>query len=161
MRIFAAILVLLLAACDDADDGSIHITAVGDLTPEQGEIVQRAADAFAAACPNLFTRFAKDVESATLSVTENDEATRAIDHMYGEYGWDRYVYVAVKIIDRPSQIPNSMRAGGHTLHYFLGGGRVPGARSIKAQAQLVCGWPPAQEGDVHIPIAALSIIDSL
>jgi len=64
-----------------------------------------------------------------------------------KYGWQREVYVQVKIADRPASIPAEWRVGGHTLIYILGAGHVAGIVAQKGTSRRMLGLPAEPSGE--------------
>jgi hypothetical protein len=109
---------------------------------------------FGSACPSLFSRFHSDIVSILAEV--DDTAARYLEE---EKGWHRNVYLRVMLSERADSMPREWRAGGNTLHYWLGAGREPGVRSQKDQSQLACGFPPGNGSDVFTPVPALAFLN--
>ena len=87
-----------------------------------------------ASCPDLFTRYGSDVESVEIDapamyLPADVSATR----------------IRVKLKEDPQSVPATLRAWGHTLHYYV---RDDGISVQKDQSWQVCSWPAvAPSGD--------------
>lgn len=123
--------------------------------PGDAELVERAVQVFATACPDLFGRFRRDVEWIEAEVSD----TIVAPYLEEQKGWRRNVYLRIKIADDARSTPREWRAAYQTLHYWLGAGWDPGIRSQKDQSQLVCGFPPGDGSDVFTPVPALAFLD--
>lgn len=80
-----------------------------------------------------------------------------MDYRCDDYGWDKELYIKIKIKDRTEVIPTEARDFGHTMHFYLGGPMNPGITTNKIPE--LCGVPSHDDGsDVYIPVPSLSFI---
>ena len=135
-----------LAGCGDDPVEATHIVVRGEISEGQAVVVSEAIAAFERACPDLTGRYWGDVESAEATVWGPDvvKDLLEIDYRWEQWGWTRWIEINVKIVDDPKTIPRDYQASGHTLYYFLGGGRQPGVDGKKTQSQLLCPMPDGQ-----------------
>lgn len=106
--------------------------------------IERAAEVFRAECGPFFGRHAPDVAEIVVRHDEHDWLRRddgelfrddagakvAFNYKLEEYGWRESVHIEVRLLDRVETLDEY--AGGHVLHYWLGGGATPG---IEASAK--------------------------
>ena len=114
--------------------------------------VEAAFDAFTRACNPLFTVHASDIVKIRASAGEPYGQFRV-----DQWGWGGEVHLTVTLNERTTTFPAEARANGHTLHYFLGGGRRPGAQVQKRISELACGLleVPGRKEDAFMTISEL------
>ena len=93
-------------------------------------------------CPDLFNRYAGDVESVEVHAPATYRPANV-----------PATYIQVRIADDARLIPATYRAWGHTLHYYV---RDSGVSVQKDQSWQVCGWPAVAPAghDAFYPFAA-------
>lgn len=168
LRIAASIfLAVLLGSCsqEGKQPSSLSVVPVYDdkFSPEEMAMAQKAFPIFCQTCQPLMGEYAADIEWI--------EITHGIDRLEGEglpnngcmdyrcddYGWDKEIYIKVKIKDRTEVIPKEVRAFGHTLHFYLGGPVNPGITTTKFPE--LCGVQSNITGsDTYISVPSLSFI---
>lgn len=122
-------------------------------------IAKKAFEVFCQTCHLLTGKYAEDVE--TVEVSHGFNRTKngsCMDYRCDDYGWDRQIYIKVKIKDRTKIIPD-FRGGpsGHTLHFYLGGPKNPGITTTKFPE--FCGvQKPSNGNDTFISVPSLSFI---
>ena len=86
--------------------------------PGDRAVIERAVQVFGSACPDLFSRFHSDIVSIITQVSD----TIVARYLEEQKGWHRNVYLRVTLSERADSMPRQWRAGGNTLHYWLGAG---------------------------------------
>ncbi len=160
---FAIVLAAALGLAGCGEPEAARIVVRGEISEDQAAVVGEAIAAFERACPDLVERYWGDVESAE-AVVWGPEVVKdllEIDYRWEQWGWTRWIEINVKIVDDPKIIPGRHRAQGHTLYYFLGGGRRPGVDGKKTQSQVLCPMPDGQGSDVLKPAPGLAVVDQL
>lgn len=105
-------------------------------------------------CPALSSYWG-DVASAQVEVES------AIGYRGEVLGWITELWYRIKIKNDARTIPPEFRAGGHTLHFYVGGGGRPGIVVQKEQSQLVCGLPTGSGDNQFIAVPDLKFIDQI
>ena len=131
---------------------SVVIEPLYDKNLNQNElaVAKRAFEVFSQTCLPLMGEYVGDIETIEISRGFDDYRNR-------DYGWDAHFYMEIKIKDSTSLIPASMRAFGHTLHFYLGGQKNPGITTTKFPQ--LCGvQKPSNGNDTFISVPSLSFI---
>lgn len=103
-------------------------------SPEDQALIERAASVLKNRCPLLS-------EHAHLIVEARGVATGIYRAPAEDLGWEREVEIAVKLRDDADGLPlraQTVRASGHTLHYFVGFGGQEGIDIMKDESQAMC-----------------------
>ena len=130
-----------------------------DVSQENKLIIKKSIEIFFKACPKL-KGYWLDIDS--VSADPYIDAGGEFEYRTEQYGWQHWIHVTMQVSDNPKNIPNRIRAAGHTLHYNLGGGVRPGIIFKKKQSGDVCGISMRDDGaDGFIEIPDLNIVDSL
>lgn len=156
MAIGAAVLTLQLQGCGpSATAAAPAATYAAHLSMEHRAAADRALAIFRDRCPNLFGRYAGDIESLHLDVLPLTDASGAPLHSQSEdFGWPLKVQLVAKVRSETANLPAGWRAWGHSLYYDMGAGRRPGIDVGKRAAALICAL--ADHGDVFIDEPRLS-----
>ncbi len=146
-------ILLIMTGCDNTPTQTLNITTSTstEFTTEQ---MTQALDVLKNNCPALFNNAIPDIEEAK-AYSYKTEYTYFKD----AYGWDKLLEVNVKLSNDTKYIPNSYRAWGHTLNFYLGSGRQTGIVTDKRQTQQICGWEVSPNGDnmIHI-VSELNVL---
>jgi hypothetical protein len=90
------------------------------------------------------------------------EGTPETDYRSEQYGWRHYIALDIRVSDTPRAVPRNVRAAGHTITYYLGGGSRPGILTQKLVGQQLCGTMPLNaSADSFLDAPALSLVDAL
>jgi hypothetical protein len=158
MRRLSLILFLFLIGCDNPPDKPIEIKVEGQFTSLEAVAIRQTVAAFQKTCRALFSDYRADVTSARLKVSQQPAAF----YRTQRYGWGPEIQIEIRIADDAKRIPTRFRASGHTLTYYLGGGRRPGMVMQKAQSEQVCGVKDVRESsDVFVSVPGLAVVDDL
>ncbi|MRR15668.1 MAG: hypothetical protein EG826_04335 [Deltaproteobacteria bacterium] len=119
-----------LINCGSPRSPQIAPTYSQEMSPDERAIAEKAFAVFCEACQPLMGKYALDIESIIINNGFNREKNMAgdgcLDYRCKEYGWDKQVYVQVKLKNKLAVIPSDIKAQGHTLHVYLGGPKKPG-----------------------------------
>jgi len=142
----------------------IHPVYHQNLKPDEREIAEKAFIVFCDVCQPLMGKYSSDIESieigrgfdrGNISYYKGDNG--CMDYRCRDYGWDKQIYIQVKLKDNTSVIPTELRAWSHTLHFYLGGPQNPGITISKIPE--LCGRThSANRKDVYIAEPKLSFI---
>jgi hypothetical protein len=117
------------------------------------EVVKDVVRIFQENCKPLMDKYHRDIEHVSVTVYRQYPG----DFVYDTYGWENQIEISVKIAEDPSRIPSSYEAGGHTLHFVMGGGAHPGFFTFKRPA--LCGLQEVSpKKNVFSSVPELSII---
>lgn len=166
--IFACcICIMMICGCSDHSRpvSARPVSPIYDptLKTEEVEMAKKAFTIFCQTCQPLMGKYASDIER--IEITRGFDRLEVdipggdgcLDYRCDEYGWDKQIYIKVKIKDRTEVIPTEVRAFGHTMHFFLGGPKNPGITTNKIPE--LCGAPSNDDGaDVYIPAPSLAFI---
>lgn len=149
---FLLLSALVLTSCSEPTKQSQADVIINSKLPQkEKQITKKAVDAFFAACPQL-REYWSDVKSAQADIHQPSAFYRS-----EQYGWRKEIKLKVVLKNDTKKIPNEYRAWGHTLYYFMGGGKQPGYVATKPQAQQVCGLQPS-DSDTFRSVAALAFL---
>lgn len=127
------------------------------LNPDDRIIAEKAFNVFCEECQPLMGKYSEDIESIVISCHDIFSDGRCLDYRCDEYGWEKQIYLKIKLKDKQSVIPNELRSWGHTLHFYLGGPKNPGITTTKFPE--LCGvTKPTDGSDTYIPDPRLSFI---
>jgi len=129
------------------------------LTPQEIVVAKSAFDVFCKTCQPLMGEYSGDIEWIKIESYHDCTTDEGAHHDYrcADYGWDKYIYITLKIIDRTQLIPIDLRAFGHTEHIYIGGPENPGIITIKFP-ELCGGTRPLTGGPGFISAPDLSQI---
>ena len=152
-----------LAACGD-QKGTINLapSPVYDpsLAPAELATAKKAYAIFTQVAQPLMGEYSGDIESVEVSkgferAGTTDDAY--LDYRCRDYGWNKQIYIKVKIKDETKYIHDDIGAWGHTEHYYLGGPSNPGI-TLSKHPQL-CGKADLPDGqEVFMAAKSLSFI---
>ena len=118
--------------------------------------------AFQIACKG-WTKYPEAIETAEITVRKF-EKSKYESYKQEELGWYTEVELSIKI-KNDAKLPTDLRmVPGHTLHYFIGGGKKPGLIMIKDVTALFFGVPASQintDGHTFVNNEAFKIADEL
>lgn len=118
--------------------------------------------AFQIACKG-WTKYPEAIETAEITVRKF-EKSKYESYTQEELGWYTEVELSIKI-KNDAKLPTDLRmVPGHTLHYFIGGGKKPGLIMIKDVTALFFGVPASQintDGHTFVNNEAFKIADEL
>jgi len=130
------------------------------LTPAELATAKKAYAIFSQVAQPLMGEYAGDIES--IEVSKGFERTGTTDDAYvdyrcRDYGWNKQIYIKVKIKDETKSVPDDIGAWGHTEHYYLGGPTNPGI-TLSKHPQL-CGKADLPNGEeVFMAVEGLNFI---
>ncbi len=157
MRVAALALmagVLALAGCGESEPEAKKLSAIMHGPQENAPLAKAALDRLANLCPGLFGA-RDDLEAIEI----DPQPTGKLTFGYEKYGWEPQLWVKVKVVDAPKRL--SPQAGGHTMHFALGGGHTPGAVSLKDVSSDICGWPYSDQSAGFKADPAFQVLDRL
>lgn len=106
---------------------------------------KRAVEIFINNCSPL-NRFLGDFSEIDVQVRKEIAEYRL------EMGWKTEIHIRMTVPDDPKFVPRydprTHVISGHTLHYYVGGGKKPGIIGAKRSSQMLCGLPIDQGGSV-------------
>ena len=110
-----------------------------------------------------WNKYPNAIESAEISI-RRFEKSKYESYAQEELGWYTEVELSIKI-KNDAKLPTELRmVPGHTLHYFIGGGKKPGILMIKDVTALFLGIPESQinsNGPTFVSNDAFQIADEL
>lgn len=130
-----------MAACvflalTNAPLSSPHIVSIGEKLSSAS--TQQIVDAFYISCP-ILDNARIDIEEIKVDISPEFSDERL------SHGWSQNVHLALKLANETQILPAfSEEFGiiqGHTLHYDIGSGRMPGIYGSKRVSQWACGIP--------------------
>jgi len=122
-----------------ANGSSVNVKTEATAQAEVAAI-EAAVNELFIACAHL-PQYIDDMQQVDANVIAGGD----FDYRTEEYGWRRYIVVAIKLSNSPETVPNHYSANGHTLRYYVGGGERPGVLAQKLQAQMLCGTMPMRD----------------
>lgn len=160
------IIVLLMAcsffiSCSSPQSAKLVPTYSQEFDPNGRVNAEQAFAIFSEACQPLMGKYSGDIESISIDHgfdrEKNMSGDGCLDYRCREYGWDKQIYIKIKLKDKTDVIPTALRAWGHTLHFFLGGPKNPGITLNKIPE--LCGKiNPNPGSDIFIPEPRLAFI---
>lgn len=110
-----------------------------------------------------WNKYSNAIESAEISIRKF-EKSKYESYPQEELGWYTEVELSIKI-KNDAKLPTELRmVPGHTLHYFIGGGKKPGILMIKDVSALFLGVPESSikpSTNTFVENEAYRIIDEL
>lgn len=156
--LFFLLLVFLL--CFSVQAGSLPVNPVFSkrFSPSELIMAKKAFDIFSDRCRPLMDEYAEDIKSIKISHGFDRQNNICFDYRCDEFKWDKQIYIALEIKNKANKIPVTLRAWGHTEHYYLGGPRNPGITITKFPE--LCGVKVIdnRESDVYISEPKMSFI---
>lgn len=160
------IIIFLLSLISCTDKNEIKSQAAvpvysQNMSPDERAMAAQAFVVFLDACQPLMTKHLTDVESIDIeSGFDRDRSVPGdgcLDYRCRDYGWDKQIYIKVKLKDKLYSIPPELKAWGHTLHFYLGGPNKPGITTSKIPE--LCGKENKDRGvDIYISETRLAFI---
>lgn len=154
-------MMVTLAARHDAAADTVRVSLTGPngssgkpITEEMLALAKVATERFRDACPKLLK--SGDVVAIRISV-DDDTNLMAYNYRGEAFGWPSELELQV---DVGQQAKTLREAAGHTLYYFLGGGRRPGIATLKDQSATACGWKP-NRGQAFTDDPGMRAVDKL
>ncbi len=125
--------IILVSCSHSAPNATVTFN---NMAKEEEEWAASVFAVFEEAGQPLLGKWAKDVRSIEVEryntgFLNSDGSVGCSDYRCQMFGWEKALYIKVRIVEQPSMIPPDLNAAGHTLHFFIGGGNQPGFTTTK------------------------------
>ncbi|MEN6423011.1 MAG: hypothetical protein ABFD76_13800 [Smithella sp.] len=155
--LYVSVTILLIFSC--GSDSTPNFKPIYDksLSSSDRIIAENAFAVFCDKCQPLMSKYSNDIESIQVEKGFDRGPDGCLDYRCREYGWDKQIYIKIKIKNDPSKIPGSIKARGHFLHFYLGGPKNSGY-TVGKFPELCGARKTNNDYDVYVPEPKLALI---
>lgn len=128
------------------------------------QIIKQILNSFTERAVPLLKKYPNCVESATAVICQWNLNDKYLIYRQEEYGWGIEIEVSIKIKDDVTVRDGKYLLSGHTLWYYLGGGKRPGIDCLKSESAIFVGVDSSRIKDgenTFISVPEYYIIDQL